>query len=54
MRLPCTLSALWSRKLNPKTPKARGLATSFCTINTSFSPASTQAPSSRMAWQTAL
>ena len=48
---PFTLSEFWSRKLNPKMPKASGLASSFWTIRLSFSPASTKTPSSRMAWQ---
>ena len=51
---PRSLSEFWSRKLKPKTPKAFGFASSFCTIRLSFSPASMKAPSSRTVWQTAL
>ena len=35
-----TLSAFWSRKLNPKIPSASGFAFNFWTIKLSFSPAS--------------
>jgi hypothetical protein len=52
--LPWSLSLFWSRKLNPNTPKASALASSFCTIRLSFSPASIQAPSSRIDWHAAL
>ena len=53
MAEPWILSAFWSRKLKPKMPTAAALASSFCTIRLSFSPASTNTPSSRTVWQAA-